>query len=272
MSLLSRLASWLLLALVLVCLVTGKDLRFLIRSTGLPVFGFDRLQVRADDENEGDEFLKAMEDEIRKNSGPETKSDLEFSYLFPDNPFKVVVSNEVSELLISVRNTGKNTQTLFAISGAFTHPKNLSLVVRNITSQRYSLPLEPKQEATVPFRFRSEIEAQDIGLIVYIDYFDNEEQAHRAIAFKDLVRITSNDSYFDLQGVSLIVALVAGVYFAFQAMYQNYAPEVAVKKTRPNKAAIQEEIEAKKDVLSDEWIPDHIKKAASSPAKSKKTK
>ncbi|KAJ3102668.1 SWI/SNF and RSC complex subunit Ssr1 [Phlyctochytrium planicorne] len=246
--------------------------------------------VRADgeEEGEGEEFLKAMEEEIQKNSGgAKVVSDLEFSYLFPDNPFKVVVANEITELLIGVRNTGKQTQTLFAISGAFTHPKNTSLPVRNITMQRYSLPLEPKQEATVPFRFRAEIEAQEIGLIVYIDYFDSDEQPHRAIAFQDLVRVTSNDSYFDLQGaigwkgdmiltaysnrISLIAALVAGVYFGFKAMYKTYAPEAVVKKARPSKAAIQEEIEAKKDVLSDEWIPEHLKKAAGSPGK-KKTK
>ncbi|KAJ3117306.1 hypothetical protein HDU96_007212 [Phlyctochytrium bullatum] len=229
-----------------------------------------RAQDDESDPKESEEFLKAMEDEIRKNAGAEVKTDLEFTYLFPDNPFKIVVANEVSEILIGVRNKGKNTHTLFAISGAFTNPKNLSQVVRNITNQRYSLPLEPKQEATVPFRFRAELEAQEIGLVVYIDYFDNEEHPHRAIAFKDLVRIASNDTYFDLQGITLMVGLAAGVYFAFKAMYSSFAPETVVKKTRPNKAAIQEEIEAKKDVLSEEWIPEHLKKGASAPKKKAK--
>ncbi|KAI8846765.1 hypothetical protein BC829DRAFT_397836 [Chytridium lagenaria] len=206
--------------------------------------------VRAEDEEQEDDgFIKAMEDEIKKNGGAAKASDLEFSYLFPDNPFKVIVANEVAELLIS---------TLFAISGAFTHPKNLSLVLRNVSLLCFNIPpfpLSPSKEATVPFRFRSELEAQDIGLLVHIDYFDNEEHPHRAIAFQDYVKITSSDSYFDIQGLSLIAAVIGAVYFTINFVY-SAAPEAAgTKKTRPNKAAIQEEIEAKKDVLAEEWIP-----------------
>ncbi|KAJ3333874.1 SWI/SNF and RSC complex subunit Ssr1 [Blyttiomyces sp. JEL0837] len=217
-----------------------------------------------------EEFLNNMNDEIKKNGVQETSTDLFFTHVFPNNPLKLVRSGEQTELLIGVKNVGASTQTLFSVSGSLTSPKNFSIPLRNVTAQRYSLPLEPKQEATVPFRFAAEMEPQDIGLVVFVDYFDNDEMPHRVIAYQDVITVSAADSTFDLAGISLLAILGGSGYFLFQYLYKAYFPERVVKKVRPSAAAIREEIEARKDVLSEEWIPEHVKKAEENARKSAK--
>ncbi|KAI9366069.1 translocon-associated protein, alpha subunit [Zopfochytrium polystomum] len=215
----------------------------------------------ADEDTDNEAFLKAMDDEIRKGGSDSSGVDLQFTHMFPKNPLNLVRAGDITEVLIGVTNVGKTSATLFAVSGLFSHPQNLSLPLRNLTAQRYNLPLGPKQEATVPFRFIPELEAQDVGLVVYIDYFDNEEAPHRAIAYKGVITITAADSTFDLAGLSLIALLGAGGYYLFKFLAKQYFPETVVKKTRPSAAVIREEIEAKKAVLDDDWIPEHVRKA-----------
>ncbi|KAJ3175632.1 hypothetical protein HK101_010623 [Irineochytrium annulatum] len=227
-----------------------------------------------DDEEEDSranaEFLKTMSEEIRKSGGAKASSELRFSHTFPENPKKVVVSGEFGLLNIGVLNTGKGTNSLFAVSGQFTQPKNYSLPIRNITASRINLQLEPNRDGNVPFKFRAELEAQDVGLVVFLDYFDKEDNPHRVIAYKGQIKITPSDSYFDFQGILLMLGLAAGSYYGVKYLYRTYFPETVVKKARPSKAKIQEEIEAKKDVLSDEWIPEHLKKGSASPKKGAK--
>ncbi|KAJ1551186.1 hypothetical protein HK405_014997, partial [Cladochytrium tenue] len=138
-----------------------------------------------------------------------------------------------------------------------------------LTAQRYSLPLEPSQEATVPFRFIADVEAQDIGLVVFLDYFDNDEVPNRAVAYKGIIKVIASDSTFDLAGLSIIAMFAAGGYYLFQYLAKVYFPEAIVKKTRRSAVAIREEIAAKKEVLVDDWIPDHVKKAEETKKKAK---
>ncbi|KAJ3414141.1 hypothetical protein HDV05_007003 [Chytridiales sp. JEL 0842] len=213
------------------------------------------------DDDGSDEFLKTMAEEIKNaGTGPESASVLKFSAGFPNNPFNNVIADKVTELQINVTNTASTTQTLFGVYAVLTKQSNFSQVLFNLTAARYNVALPTLKTATLPFKFKVETEAQDLGLVVYVDYFDKEEVPHRAVAFKKVIKVSASDYTFDLAGISIIVILGGLGYLAVTSLFNS---PTKVVKTKPNVAALREEYEAKKDVLADEWIPDHLKETMS---------
>jgi hypothetical protein len=55
-----------------------------------------------------------------------------------------------------------------------------------------------------------------------------DETTHRATVFKELVKVTAADYAFDLNGLSIIALLGAGVYFGFKYVSKTYLSDATV--------------------------------------------
>ncbi|KAJ3347414.1 hypothetical protein HDU83_002119 [Entophlyctis luteolus] len=119
------------------------------------------------------------------------------------------------------------------------------------------------------------MEAQDLVLVVYIDYFDLEETPRRVIAFQGPIKIVPADFLFDFAGLSVVAALVGTAYVGYKIATTSQAKSLVggkrtestssssssgTKKPKMNASEIRAEIAAKKEVLDDEWIPAGLKK------------
>ncbi|KAJ3001776.1 UNVERIFIED_CONTAM: hypothetical protein HDU68_006642 [Siphonaria sp. JEL0065] len=214
-----------------------------------------------------------MNKEIAKSGGARKQvSELSFDTVFPTAKDSKFVSGEPAEVVVGVTNLASHPTSVFAISGYFASPKNASKPIHELGAQRYSIKLDSKQQASFPLRFTPELEAQDLILVVYIDFFDIEESPIRAIAFEGPIKIIPSDFILDFAGISVIVVIGALSFLGYK-IYTNKpvlssgggagssagGAAQAPKKKVPA-AEIREQIAAKKEVLDEEWIPAHLKK------------
>ncbi|KAJ3238137.1 hypothetical protein HDU78_003668 [Chytriomyces hyalinus] len=230
---------------------------------------------------EKDDFLMSMNKEIARNGGAQRTTEyLSFDVVFPkgkeaDN--RKFVSGEPSEVVVGVTNKAKQATGVYAIGGYFAYSSNTSKPIHELQQTRFNIRLEPKQQASLPLRFNPEMEAQDLILVVNVDYFDNDEAPHRVIAFEGPVQIIPADFIFDLSGLSVLAVFGAFVFYGGKYLISVYFPTAAAstgsatssgvtstasaaKKVKLTSAELKAEAAKKKEELDDEWIPEHLKK------------
>ncbi|ORY35152.1 hypothetical protein BCR33DRAFT_504026 [Rhizoclosmatium globosum] len=100
------------------------------------------------------------------------------------------VSGEPAEVVVGVTNLAPHPTAVFAISGYFAQAKNTSKPIHELDAQRFNIRLDSKQQASFPLRFTPEMEAQDLILVVLIDFFD----AVRLLSFQHQLPILINHS------------------------------------------------------------------------------
>ncbi|TPX74315.1 hypothetical protein CcCBS67573_g04419 [Chytriomyces confervae] len=249
---------------------------------------------------EKDDFLVSMNKEIARNGGAQRTTEyLSFDVVFPkgkDADNRKFVSGEPSEVVVGVTNKAKQATGVYAIGGYFAYSSNTSKPIHEVLSlfllnstpipisiraslqqTRFNIRLEPKQQASLPLRFNPEMEAQDLILVVNVDYFDNDEAPHRVVAFEGPVQIIPADFIFDLSGLSVLAVFGAFVFYGGKYLISVYFPTAAAstgsatssgvtstasaaKKVKLTSAELKAEAAKKKEELDDEWIPEHLKK------------
>ncbi|KAJ3040748.1 hypothetical protein HDV00_010505 [Rhizophlyctis rosea] len=188
-------------------------------------------------------------------------SGLAFNATFPKNQFNIITLDESTDLRIVVKNTGNDVRTIFGVSGVLTDPKDPKQVVQNVTAQRYSKEVRPGKEITLTYKLKLHREGE-AGLVVFVDFYDGEEAALRAVAYQGEVKVQYNDSIFDLQSISIYLILLGFVGGAGYLAYQSFfAP---AQTGRPKRRPLEPVTPAK--VLPPgqadlDWIPEHLQKA-----------
>ncbi|KAJ3063726.1 hypothetical protein BCR33DRAFT_854355 [Rhizoclosmatium globosum] len=222
---------------------------------------------------EKDDFLVNMNKEILRNGGAQKHvNELAFDTVFPGSKDSQFVSGEPAEVVVGVTNLAPHPTAVFAISGYFAEAKNTSKPIHELDAQRFNIRLDSKQQASFPLRFTPEMEAQDLILVVLIDFFDADETPRRAIAFQGPVKIIPSDFILDFAGISVIVVISGLAYIGYKiatnppktsssSNSSSSSSSAEVKKQKIPAAEIREKIAAKKEQLDDEWIPEHLKKA-----------
>ncbi|TPX45127.1 hypothetical protein SeMB42_g03438 [Synchytrium endobioticum] len=221
--------------------------------------------------------------------------DVDFTHYFPNNPFKTLMPGHATECLIGIRNRGiKNeTYTVFGLTGRLVNPLDFAHVVRNLTAFRYIVSLAPHEEATLPYTVKVDLDPMEVGMVVVVDYIDSAENRFRGLGVSDIVTISSPLATLDLQALSvyllLLVFAIGVAYFTYTTFLAQYLPKPALSASgkrratvtaiRPSEAASSGSGDENAPVLSPaspasagnldmDWIPDHVK-AAASPASSK---
>ncbi|KAI8832466.1 hypothetical protein BJ741DRAFT_614601 [Chytriomyces cf. hyalinus JEL632] len=231
-----------------------------------------------------DDFLVSMNKEIMRNGGAQRSTEyLSFDVVFPkgkEADSRKFVSGEQTEVVVGVTNKAKQATGVYAIGGYFAYSSNTSKPIHEIQQTRVNVRLEPKQQTSLPLRFNPEMEAQELILVVNVDYFDSDEAPLRVVAFEGPVQIIPSDFIFDLSGLSVLAAFGAFVYYGGKYLISVYFPTAAAstnstsssgassataaaaKKVKLTSAELKAEAAKKKEELDDEWIPEHLKKTA----------
>ncbi|KAJ1548062.1 hypothetical protein HK096_005992 [Nowakowskiella sp. JEL0078] len=199
-------------------------------------------------------FVSANVDDVSK--------DLEVTASFPSGK-SVVSIGEQSSIFLSAHNKGQTKATVHNIVGALYNQKDSKQpIIRNLTASRTRISIAPGARANLTYKFKVELEPRDIGFIVNLDWYTEEDTGIRTVGYKGLLTIKSNDSLFDLQSISLYLLLIGifggGGYY----VYTNYI--VASKnKSKSKKVKAAPVVKNAAEIAADDndWIPDHVKKA-----------
>jgi hypothetical protein len=182
---------------------------------------------------------------------------------FPEtNAFNHVVNGEKNGLIITVENKSGQNVTLLNIAGALLHP-DTNVVIKNLTSQKYGMPLLENIKLQIPYQFYSQFKPGDHRLSVWLENKADDGTTYKVEAFDTIVTVVDPElSFFDLKLLSTY-AMVAGilgslVYFA----YGTFVPQA--KKPRAKKtstAAVSAPVGTVTATGSggyqEEWIPEH---------------
>lgn len=110
----------------------------------------------------------------------------------------------------------------------------------------------------------------DVGVLVFVDYVANnaDKTKYRSVAYQDVVKVVYTDSAFDLQSIILYIiglAFAAGILVVTKNAFLGPAPKKRTSKvTVPASSAApvaSKETGTMNRQYSDEWIPDHVKRA-----------
>ncbi|KAF9484328.1 hypothetical protein BDN70DRAFT_797794, partial [Pholiota conissans] len=180
---------------------------------------------------------------------------------FPEtNAFNHIVNGEKNTITITVENKSGRNATLLSIGGALLNP-DTNVVLKNLTSLKYGVPLLEELKLQIPFTFYSEFKPGDHRLNIWVEH-SAEDGTYKVEAYDSIVTVVEPAlSIFDLKLLSTyaIVAAIFGglVYLA----YTTFVPQS--KKPRVKNAtteAISSPVAATATGAGgyqEEWIPEH---------------
>ncbi|KAF9466541.1 hypothetical protein BDZ94DRAFT_1157880, partial [Collybia nuda] len=178
---------------------------------------------------------------------------------FPEtNVFGHVVNGEKNSLVLSVENKSDRNVTLIRVAGSVHHPET-NVLVKNLTSMPYNVPLIEGVNLQLPYAFYSEYPG-DLRLNVWVEH-STDESKYRVSAYDSVVTVVEpNLSIFDFKLVStylMVAALLGGLsYFAYLTFVPQ--PKKRSKKTTPAVSAPVGAVTATgAGGYQEEWIPEH---------------
>ncbi|TFK40238.1 hypothetical protein BDQ12DRAFT_680565 [Crucibulum laeve] len=188
---------------------------------------------------------------------------------FPEtNAFNHVVNGEKNTITVTMENKSDRNVTLLSVTGSLHHPDS-NMLIKNLTTLQYNVPLLEGVKLQVPYAFFSEFKPGDHRLNVWVEHAADDKK-YRVEAYDSVVTIIEPEvSIFDFKLLStyLVVATLLGglSYFA----YFTFVPQS--KKTRAKKPAASSVSAPVGPVTAtgaggyqEEWIPvHHLKKPKS---------
>ncbi|KAK9768315.1 hypothetical protein K7432_001117 [Basidiobolus ranarum] len=178
----------------------------------------------------------------------------------------VVVNGEMNNMVINFANNADSELNVVSIQGAFVHPEDFNQVLRNLTTVKVNKKIAAGDIIELPFKFYADFSPTELGLVVSVDFADKAKTIFNEVAHSDVVTLISNESFFDLQILSVYLLLIGAVVGAGYMVKNTYFKEAPKKRVAPQPVAPVKEADRKVD---SSWIPEHHYKA--SPKQSPKT-
>ncbi|EKM78673.1 hypothetical protein AGABI1DRAFT_114284 [Agaricus bisporus var. burnettii JB137-S8] len=175
------------------------------------------------------------------------------------NPFHQIVNGEKNTLTLSVENKSDRNVTLVAIAGSLHHP-DTDVLIKNLTSLNYNMPLIENFNINLPYMFYSEFKPGEARLNVWLEHAV-EDQKYRVQVYDSIVTIVEPEiSWLDwkMWSTYLVVAgLLGGLsYFAYMTFVPQ--PKKRSKKAAPVVSAPVGTVTATgSGGYQEEWIPEH---------------
>ncbi|GAA5880039.1 hypothetical protein JCM3774_004545 [Rhodotorula dairenensis] len=204
--------------------------------------------------------------------------DVEALIKFPDsNPFGRVTNGNSNNLLhVRVQNHADHPITILRVRGQFREASGKERPLRETTTMRLGMPVSPKSKSPlIPYRFHSENKIGDVGLRVWVDYNDANNNPHTVLGYDSTVTVGEpKSSWFDIELLFLYVLLggfFAGVaYFVYTSYFDpslSSASGAGGKKrsstsTRPSavtakSSSIVDNVTGEKNKVDESWVPEH---------------
>ncbi|KAF8907344.1 hypothetical protein CPB84DRAFT_1768982 [Gymnopilus junonius] len=212
-------------------------------------------------------FVAATTEEQDNLSGPEVIA----TAAFPEsNAFNHVVNGEKNSLTVTVENKSGQNVTLLGIAGALIHP-DTNVIVKNLTRQKYGVPLLENIQMQIPYQFYSQFKPGDHRLSIWLEHKTDDDSTFKVEAFDSIVTVVDPElSIFDLKLLSTY-AMVAGIlgglaYFVYVTFVpQSKKPRAKKTTTASVSSPVGTVTATGSGGYQEEWIPEHhLRKGRSS--------
>ena len=172
----------------------------------------------------------------------------------------MLVNDEITTLLLGVRNREQDPLRLVSIDGYFTQPGQYESIVRNITKMPYYLEIPAESEATVAYRYKATFQPGNIGLAVDADLLDTaSNRVFRVGLFRGDMTVDEPVVGFDLQVAFmyavLTVSAVLASWFAKSVFWPSSSQQQQQKRRKSSSAV---PIAA---MVDSSWIPTPVSSA-----------
>ncbi|GAA5982381.1 hypothetical protein JCM10908_006623 [Rhodotorula pacifica] len=206
--------------------------------------------------------------------------DVEANIKFPDsNPFGRVTNGDSNNLLhVRVQNHADHAITVLRVRGQFREASGKERPLRETTTMRLGMPVSPKSKSPlIPYKFHSENKIGDVGLRVWVDYNDANNNAHSVLGYDSTVTVGEpKSSWFDLELLFLYALLGAffagGAYFVYTSYFEPTVTTSKSKKKRTTSSSstpsrphavtaksssIVDGTTGEKKKVDESWVPEH---------------
>lgn len=123
-----------------------------------------------------------------------------FAHDFPKLAIKdTFVVDQKAIVRINITNQSILTKTVFKLTGSYVDSKNASKVIRTISSENVQYVVKSGKTINLKYKFIPQIEADNVALLVTVDFYDLDETSYRSVGALQTIRVVYGDSVFDLQ-------------------------------------------------------------------------
>jgi len=191
-----------------------------------------------------------------------SETDVVATAAFPEtNAFNYVVNGQKNSLTVTVERVSDRNVTVTKIAGALLDPDTNTLI-KNLTSQKHTVPLPLKKKLAIPYAFHSEFKPGDHRLNIWLEH-TTESGTSRVEAYDSVVTVVDPEfSIFDfklLTTYAIVAVFLAGlVYIA----YRSFVPQSKKSKSKkPTASSVSSPVGVVTATgtggYQEEWIPEH---------------
>ncbi|XP_047332744.1 translocon-associated protein subunit alpha-like [Impatiens glandulifera] len=172
--------------------------------------------------------------------------------VFPNNPSKLVVAGEETELLVGMKNYGESTVNVLAIKASVYLPFDHTYLVQNLSTQAFnnaSIPTSASAAFPYAFAVSKFLQAGTFDLVGTVIY-EIDQQVYQSTFYKGTIEVKEAGGFLSMESVLLVslgIALIGFLGLWIRNQIQNLS-----KKT---KRASKVEVGTKTvDSSMDEWL------------------
>ncbi|XP_071766581.1 translocon-associated protein subunit alpha [Centroberyx gerrardi] len=161
-------------------------------------------------------------------------------------------ANEIVKFLVGFTNKGSQDFSVQSLEASFRYPQDFQFYIQNFTALPLNTVVQPQKQASFEYSFipAQPMAGRPFGLVILLNYLDNEGNAFQTAIYNQTVTITELEEGLDGETMFLYIFLTGLVALVLFGVYQ-------VLETRTKKR-ISVKIEKGTGGMSDvdiSWIP-----------------
>lgn len=164
-------------------------------------------------------------------------------------------AGKVVRVLVGFTNNGKNNFIVDNMEASFRYPQDFTFYIQNFTNVHYNQVIEPKRQASFEYEFipNEALHARPFGLVININYQDEDGNIFQTSVFNETVNIVEADEGLDGETFFLYVFLTAVIVLVLVGAQQLFTS--LGRKTRTIKPRVTVELGTEKNDVDYEWLP-----------------
>jgi len=199
--------------------------------------------------------------------GPAPDAQVSFLFTTPENT-RDLIAGKIVKYLIGFANRGEKDFIINFAETSFRYPMDFSYHIQNYTAARYNRVVPPKQEATFDYAFipSDAFIGRPLGLVVELQYVDQEGQTFVHTVFNETVNIVEDESSFNTE-TGFLYLVFAGLIVLLLVIGQHFLSRFTRKSTSSWTSSSTEEVGTNKNEVDFEWIPtEYLEKKSPKPS------
>jgi len=200
--------------------------------------------------------------------GPSPDAQVSILFTSPENS-RDLIAGKIVKYLVGFANRGEKDFIINFAETSFRYPMDFSYYIQNYTAARYNRAVSPKQEATFDYAFipHESFIGRPLGLVVELQYVDQDGQTFIHTVFNETVNIVEDESAFSTE-TGFLYLVFAGLGVLLLLLGQHFLSKFTRKSTTSwQSSSSTEEVGTNKNEVDFEWIPaDYLAKKSPKPS------